>query len=84
MDNFPRNASDLESRGTVSGWSVHKTQSTQSSDVWQACRYYEVGDIQDDIWKVISNATFGEELSPTSLSTHRVLARTQALGTVAM
>lgn len=61
MVNIPRNASDLESRGTVSGWSVRNAPFTELTDnVWQPCRYYEVGDVEDDIRHVISDATFGE------------------------
>lgn len=74
MGSFPRNASDLESRGNVNGWSISNAHSTEGSALWQACRYYEVGDIQDDIRQVISNATFGEELGSTPLSMYFEIA----------
>lgn len=61
--NIPRNASDLESRDTVNGWSISNAQYTQGSDEWHACRYYEVGDIEEDIRHVLSDATLGEDLS---------------------
>lgn len=73
--NTPQNASDLESRGTVSGWSVYNASSTEQTNVWQPCRYYEVGDVEDDVRHVISNAIFGEELRVTSCFLRELRAR---------
>lgn len=64
----------LESRGTVNGWSVSSAQATQRSSGWQACRYYEVGDIQDDIRRVMSNASVDEELGMMTLYFYVALA----------
>lgn len=56
----PQNASDLISRGTSDGWSISDLQSTEGSVIWEACRYYEVGDIQEGVQQIISNAFLGE------------------------
>lgn len=58
----PRNASDVESKGTVNGWSISDAQSTEGSVLWEACRYYEVGDVREGVQQVISNATLGDNL----------------------
>lgn len=61
-DDVPRNASHLESQGTVNGWSLSDTQSSEGRSVeWEACRYYEVGDIREGVQTVISHPALGEE-----------------------
>lgn len=65
-DENPVNASDVESQGTVNGWSISDTQSTEGSVFWEPCRYYEVGNIREGVQQVISNATLGENLGLTS------------------
>lgn len=64
-NDVPRNASDLESKGTVNGWSVSESQSAEGSVVWEACRYYEVGDVKEGVQQVISNSILGENLGLT-------------------
>ncbi|CAM9851915.1 unnamed protein product [Pylaiella littoralis] len=59
----PRNASDVESKGTVNGWSISDAQSTEGSVLWEACRYYEVGDVREGVQQVISNATLVDGLT---------------------
>lgn len=56
-----RNASDLESEGTVNGWSISEAQSTEGSLLWEPCRYYEVGNIRDGVQQVLSNDTLAGE-----------------------
>lgn len=61
-DDVPRNASLLESQGTVNGWSLSDTQASEGRSLeWEACRYYEVGNIREDVEKVISHPALGEE-----------------------
>lgn len=57
----PRNASHLESGGTVDGWGISNAQLTKGSIAWEACRYYEVGDIQAGVQQVIYEAALGEK-----------------------
>ncbi|CAM9296728.1 unnamed protein product [Ectocarpus sp. 12 AP-2014] len=55
-DDVPRNASLLESQGTVNGWSLSDTQSSEGRSLeWEACRYYEVGNIREGVETVISH-----------------------------
>ncbi|CAM9906296.1 unnamed protein product, partial [Scytosiphon promiscuus] len=53
---IPRNASHLELGATVDGWSISDAQSTKGSVAWDACRYYEVGNIQAGVQEAISEA----------------------------
>ncbi|CAM9341489.1 unnamed protein product, partial [Ectocarpus fasciculatus] len=55
-DDVPRNSSHLESQGTVNGWSLSDTQSSEGRSLeWEACRYYEVGNIREGVQTAISH-----------------------------
>lgn len=59
-----RNASELESNISDDAWGVtDTTQETGGNTVWEACRYYEVGNIEEELRNVLSNSTMcqGEE-----------------------